>query len=56
MTGTITTADAHTLTDRNRARWAIYPLAWCPKCEADRPHAGPYCQVCGTSNDYRDLP
>jgi hypothetical protein len=51
--GPVTTAGAHTLTDRNRVHWAIYPLAWCPKCGRDTPHAGPYCQVstCGAPSD-----
>jgi len=39
---------AHPLVDRNGVRWAIYPLAWCPVCGAERPCAGSYCQVCGS--------
>jgi hypothetical protein len=24
-----------------------YPIRWCPRCGAERPCAGPYCQSCG---------
>jgi hypothetical protein len=38
---------AHPLIDRNGIWWAIFPFAWCPRCGAERPCAGPYCQSCG---------
>jgi hypothetical protein len=42
-----------TLTGRDGERWAVYPLAWCPRCRRETPHAGPCCQVndCGVPND-----
>jgi hypothetical protein len=36
------------VTDRNQTVWAVYPVAWCRKCGAERPHHGPYCCSCGT--------
>jgi hypothetical protein len=40
-----------TLTDQDGAHWAVYPLAWCPRCGRETPHAGPYCQVCSAPVD-----
>jgi hypothetical protein len=28
--------------------YVVYPVVWCERCAADRPHHGPYCMSCGT--------
>jgi hypothetical protein len=43
-----------TLIDRNGVAWAAYPVTYCPHCDRDTPHAGPFCQVCGHDSDEAD--